>query len=121
MDGLAHKEKTVTPEQAYEQVCQIAKEHALIYQAAGGWVTIVHPTTQKEEGIYEHTQWVHGLGKHPKTLEQERAAESEGHDARNAGADATQVTGSTSAAAHQDELWPNAGGNQPPRTGGTEA
>ena len=106
-------EKKVTPEQAFEHVCQIAREHALIYHASGGVVTIVHPDTQREEGLYEHIQWLHGLGKHPQTLEQERAAESEGLDARNSGDGADPATGSIPADAHQDELWPNSGNQRP--------
>ena len=59
---------------AYEQICELARNNALILNAAGGVVTIVHPATQRAEGLYEHIQYVHGLGKHPKTLAEERAA-----------------------------------------------
>jgi len=59
---------------AYEQICQIARRYALILAAAGGVATIVHPTTQREEGVYTHIQWLHGLGKHPREIERERAA-----------------------------------------------
>lgn len=59
---------------AYEQICEIARKNALILNAAGGVVTIVHPATQRADGLYEHIQYVHGLGKHPKTLAEERAA-----------------------------------------------
>ena len=52
--------ETVTPEQAYDEVCRLAREHALIWQAHGGVVVIVHPDTQKAEGLYEQIQWVHG-------------------------------------------------------------
>lgn len=55
----------MTPEQAYDECCRIAREHALIWQAAGGVTTIVHPDAQKAEGIYGHIQYVHGLGPHP--------------------------------------------------------
>jgi len=57
--------ETVTPAQAYDEVCRLAREHALIWQASGGVVVIVHPDTQKAEGLYEQIQWVHGLGPHP--------------------------------------------------------
>jgi len=51
----------VTPEQAYEEVVRLAREHALIYQAIGGVVIIVHPETQKKERIYEKIQRMHCL------------------------------------------------------------
>lgn len=51
----------MTPEQAYEDVVMLAREHALIYQAVGGVVVIVHPETQKKEGIYEKIQRMHCL------------------------------------------------------------
>lgn len=35
----------MTPEQAYDEVCRLAREHALIWQAHGGVVVIVHPDT----------------------------------------------------------------------------
>lgn len=60
---------TMTSAQAYDECCRIARAHALIYQAAGGVVTIVHPDTQKSEGIFHHIQHVHGLGPHPSTIE----------------------------------------------------
>lgn len=94
----------MTPEEAYDEICNLGRHHALIFSAAGGVVTIVHPQTQKEEGVYEHIQWVHGLGKQPKTLEQELAAESEWHDPLDSWADAAPVTGSMPAAAHQMDL-----------------
>jgi hypothetical protein len=61
----------MTPEQAYDEVCRIAREHALIYQGYGGVVVMVHPNTQREEGIYELIQYMHGLGPHPKEIERE--------------------------------------------------
>ena len=51
----------MTPEQAYEEVVRLAREHALIYQAIGGVVIIVHPETQKKERIYEKIQRMHCL------------------------------------------------------------
>ena len=56
----------MTPEEAYKQIAELAREHALIHQGYGGILVIVHPDTQKEQGIYEHVQWVHGLGPHPE-------------------------------------------------------
>ena len=62
----------MTPEEAYTEITKLARGHALIHDAAGGVVVIMHPDTQREEGVYEHIQWVHGLGKHPETLKHER-------------------------------------------------
>lgn len=65
MTATAH----LTQAQAYDECCRIAREHALILSAVGGVVTFVHPDTQKEEGLYEHIQYIHGLGPHPKSAE----------------------------------------------------
>ena len=54
--------------EAYDRICVIAREYALILSAAGGVVKIVHPSTQRSEGVRDHIQWVHGLGKHPETI-----------------------------------------------------
>lgn len=62
---------------AYKQICEIARKNALILNAAGGIVTIVHPATQRADGLYERIQHMHGLGKHPRTLAEERAAKGE--------------------------------------------
>ncbi len=59
----------MTPEEAYTHITELAREHALVLEAAGGIVTIMHPETQKEEGLFEHIQYVHGLGPHPKSSE----------------------------------------------------
>jgi len=59
----------MTPEEAYQEIAHMAREHALVHQASGGIILIVHPDTQKEQGIYEHIQWVHGLGPHPDKIE----------------------------------------------------
>jgi cysteine synthase len=66
----------MTPEEAYAKIAELAREHALISAAAGGVVVVVHPNTQKAEGLYEHIQWVHGLGPHPETLKQQREAKA---------------------------------------------
>jgi len=58
----------MTPEQAYGEVCRIAREPALTYQGSGGVVVIVHPDTQRRRGIYEQIQYIHGLGSHPDNL-----------------------------------------------------
>jgi len=61
----------MTNEQAYDEVCRIAREHALVFSAYGGVVTIIHPETQREHGLWESIQYMHGLGKHPRTLADE--------------------------------------------------
>jgi len=65
----------MTPEEAYTKITQLAREHALISAAAGGVVVIMHPDTQREQGLFEHIQHVHGLGKHPETLKQQELFE----------------------------------------------
>jgi hypothetical protein len=55
----------VTPEQAYEEVVRIAREHALVIGATGGLVQIAHPDLQREEGLYCQVQWMHSKGAHP--------------------------------------------------------
>ena len=55
----------MTPEEAYEKIIELGNEHALIHQAAGGCVIIVHPETQHENGIYKMCQYVAGKGPHP--------------------------------------------------------
>lgn len=57
----------MTPAQAYDEICRLAREHALVWQAAGGVVVMVHPETQKERGIYGQIQYMHGLGPHPQS------------------------------------------------------
>ncbi len=56
----------MTAEEAYDQVCRIARDHALVWQGAAGVVVIVHPDVQRAEGIYDEIQWVHRLGPHLK-------------------------------------------------------
>lgn len=63
----------MTPEQAYDEIARIAQKHALILTAYAGVITIVHPDTQKDHGVFEHIQHVHGLGEHPQTLADRRA------------------------------------------------
>lgn len=64
----------MSPEQAYEEIGGLARDHALILSAAGGVTTIVHPATQRREGLFEQIQHMHGLGAHPDTLAREREA-----------------------------------------------
>jgi len=49
--------------EAYQQICKLAEEHALILQAAGGVVTVVHPDTQRKEGVYCKCQYMAGKRK----------------------------------------------------------
>jgi len=56
----------MTADEAYEEIVRLARAHALVWQAAGGVVTIVHPDTQRAEGIYERIQWMHGLAPYPQ-------------------------------------------------------
>ena len=58
----------MTQDEAYIKISKIAREHALIYQAADGMMIILHPDTQREKGVYNHIQWVHGLGPHPERI-----------------------------------------------------
>jgi hypothetical protein len=55
----------MTREEAYDAVAKIAAEHALIAQGFGGVLTIVHPDTQRQEGIEAHCLYVAGQGEHP--------------------------------------------------------
>jgi len=66
----------MTQEQAYDEVCRIARENALIHQGYGGVVVIVHPETQREYGIYDEIQYKHGLGPHPSKIEQQTTGTS---------------------------------------------
>ncbi|UZR29043.1 hypothetical protein [Methylococcus mesophilus] len=63
--GTKRREKSITAAQAYEAICKLAREHALICQAAGGVVVVVHPDTQREEGLYPSIQYAHGRGERP--------------------------------------------------------
>ena len=46
----------MTREEAYDQVAKLAAEHALIAQGFGGVLTIVHPDTQRAEGLEAHAR-----------------------------------------------------------------
>ncbi|ASN67990.1 hypothetical protein 9F7_68 [uncultured Caudovirales phage] len=56
----------MTREEAYAQIAQIAEKHALIAQAFGGVITVVHPETQRAHGIEEKCLYMAGQGKHPE-------------------------------------------------------
>lgn len=62
---------------AYDQICEIARVNALIWQAGSGVVTIVHPDTQRAQDVYEHIQYVHGLGPHPDSIAEAKAKAQE--------------------------------------------
>lgn len=67
----------MTREEAYDAVAKLAAEHALILQGFGGVLTIVHPDTQRHEGIEEQCLYMAGMGKHPATIEQQRQQTAE--------------------------------------------
>ena len=54
----------------WDEVMALAKKYALIKIAAGGIAVLMCHEVQKEQGIFDHIQWVHGLGKHPGTLKE---------------------------------------------------
>lgn len=56
----------MTREEAYAQIAQIAEKHALIAQAFGGVITVVHPETQRAHGIEEKCLYMAGQGKYPE-------------------------------------------------------
>ena len=67
----------MTREEAYETVAKLAAEHALIAQGYGGVLTIVHPDTQRAEGLEALCLHMAGLGPHPSTVEQQRQQEAQ--------------------------------------------
>lgn len=68
----------MTREEAYDAVAKIAEEHALIAQGFGGVLTIVHPDTQRAEGIEAMCLYMAGQGEHPTTIKQrEQQAEQQ--------------------------------------------
>ncbi len=62
----------MTREEAYETLAMIAAEHALIAQGFGGILTIVHPETQRAEGLEELCLYMAGQGPHPAALKQQQ-------------------------------------------------
>lgn len=67
----------MTREEAYDAVAKLAAEHALILQGFGGVLTIVHPETQRREGVEEQCMYMAGMGQHPTTIEQQRQQSTE--------------------------------------------
>ena len=67
----------MTREDAYDQVAKLAAEHALIAQGFGGVLTIVHPDTQRAEGLEAHCLYMAGKGPHPETLKQQQTDQPE--------------------------------------------
>jgi hypothetical protein len=55
----------MTREEVYEEIAEKAAENGLILQAFGGTMVIVHPDTQKAEGIEEKCLYMAGLGPFP--------------------------------------------------------
>ena len=51
----------MTQDEAYDEIVRLGRKNALIYQASGGMVLILHPDTQKSEGLYEEIQRTHGI------------------------------------------------------------
>jgi len=56
----------MTREEAYDRIAEIAEKHALIAQAFGGVITVVHPETQRAHGIEEKCLYMAGQGKYPE-------------------------------------------------------
>lgn len=61
----------MTPGEAYEEIARLGREYGLIAQAASGTMVIIHHQTQKEEGIFDHVQWINGKGEHPNKIKRE--------------------------------------------------
>lgn len=55
----------MTREEAYTEIGRIAEEHALIAQAFGGVITVVHPDVQREYGIEAKCLYMVGQGPWP--------------------------------------------------------
>lgn len=60
----------MTREEAYDAVARLAAEHALIAQGFGGVLTIVHPETQRAEGLEALCLYMAGQGEHPAAIAQ---------------------------------------------------
>jgi len=61
----------MTPEEAYEEITRLGNEYALIAEGYGGVLTIIHPDTQKEEGVYDMIQYKAGKGRHPGAIKED--------------------------------------------------
>ena len=77
----------MTREEAYDAVAKLAAEHALIAQGFGGVLTIVHPETQRAEGLEALCLHMAGQGPHPTTIER-MTQQAEQDAARRASTDA---------------------------------
>lgn len=55
----------MTREEAYTENGRIAEEHALIAQAFGGVITVVHPDVQRQYGIEAKCLYMAGQGPWP--------------------------------------------------------
>lgn len=55
----------MTREEAYKEIGRIGEEHALIAQAFGGVITVVHPDVQREYGIEAKCLYMAGQGPWP--------------------------------------------------------
>jgi hypothetical protein len=60
----------MTREEAYAEIGRIAEEHALIAQAFGGVITVVHPDVQREHGIEAKCLYMAGQGPWPSNTQQ---------------------------------------------------
>lgn len=58
-----------SPPDAFDQIVQIARDNALVHRAYGGVLLIVSQETQKELGIFDQIQYMHGLAPHPSRKE----------------------------------------------------
>lgn len=67
----------MTREEAYAEIGRIAEEHALIAQAFGGVITVVHPDVQREHGIEANCLYMAGQGHHPAGDKQPKAVSKE--------------------------------------------
>lgn len=56
----------MTREEAYAEIGRLAAEYALIAQAFGGVITVVHPDTQREHGIESKCLYMAGQGPCPE-------------------------------------------------------
>ncbi len=71
----------MTREEAYAAVAKIAAEHALIAQGFGGVLTIIHPDTQRAEGLEALCLYMAGQGPHPAELKVRQHARQPGPSA----------------------------------------
>lgn len=56
----------MTREEAYAHIGKLAEKYALIAQAFGGVITVVHPDTQRQHGIEEKCLYMAGQGPYPE-------------------------------------------------------